>query len=177
MVNDVALLLIDIQLGFIEVDEPVYQAQEMLSRFKSLLNKARYAGVPVIYLRHDNEPTIDGPIHPKIAPSKHDLVISKQTPNSFFETNLHQQLQLRGIKRLVIAGFQSEMCITATSMRARELGYEIILVEDGHSTFDFEQPAQVIIAERNQTLSEVATLCKAESIKFTHLIQHANQNM
>ena len=60
-------------------------------------------------------------------------MVQKQTPDAFHETNLHSELESRGIRKLVIAGLQTEYCIDTTCRRASSLGYDIILVENAHS--------------------------------------------
>lgn len=40
------------------------------------------------------------------------------------------------MKRIVIAGIQSEICIDAICRRAYSLGYDVTLVRNGHSTYD-----------------------------------------
>jgi nicotinamidase-related amidase len=51
MINDTALLVIDVQKGMFAEDHPVYQAEELLATIGDLLAKARTAEVPVIYIQ------------------------------------------------------------------------------------------------------------------------------
>ena len=90
MGSDTALLVVDVQVGFIEGDPPVYQAADMVARIKGLIGKARAAHAPVIYVQHNTDPDIDGPVHPDIAPAEGDVVVLKYTPDSFHETALKQ---------------------------------------------------------------------------------------
>lgn len=169
---DTALLVVDMQVGFFESNPPVDRAGDMLRNVKSLINRARRAQIPIIYIQHDSDPDYDGPIHPSIAPSERDTVILKYTPDSFHETTLQQELNWRGIRRLVIVGLQSEFCISATCRRAHVLGYEVILVEDAHSTFDNPPlTAQKIIAQQNETLREIVTLQTAKAVNFRKLVK------
>jgi len=41
-----------------------------------------------------------------------------------------------GIERLVVMGYASEICVDSTVRRAVGLGYEVVLVADGHTTHD-----------------------------------------
>src|SRR5215210_1102199 len=114
MINDTALLVIDVQKGMLE-DHPVYQAEELLATISDLLAKARSAQVPVIYIQHNGgpdhplEPGSEGwPIHPAIAPDEGEPVVGKATPDSFHETTLQAELAARGITKLVVAGIQTE---------------------------------------------------------------------
>ena len=162
--ENTALLIIDVQTGFTDNEQAVHQADAMLTRIRGLIDGAHQADVPVVYVRHDEEPEIDWPIHPTIAPREDEMVIGKMTPDSFHETDLKQTLEQLGVQKLVIAGFQSEYCISTTSRRAAELGYDVVLVQDAHSTFDGEEAATQIIDRHNQQLGAVATM--AEDVVF-----------
>ena len=138
--NDTALLIIDMQLGNFSEPDPIYKGDELLEKVKSLIAKARSAQTPIVYIQNNGgsgEPDEYGTpgweIHPSIAPVKGDVVVQKQTPDAFHETNLHSELESRGIRKLVIAGLQTEYCIDTTCRRASSLGYDIILVENAHS--------------------------------------------
>ncbi len=99
---------------FSEPDYPVYQEQALLANVSTLIEKARAAGVPVIYVQHSD----GGPqeplwpekpgwqIHPAIIPRPGEAIIHKKTPDSFYGTTLQKELESRGIKQLVISGMQ-----------------------------------------------------------------------
>ncbi|HEX6557725.1 MAG TPA: isochorismatase family protein, partial [Ktedonobacteraceae bacterium] len=77
----------------------------------------------------------------------------KEAPDSFHETRLQEELAARGIKRLVIAGAQTQMCIDSTVRRAVADGYDVLLAGDAHTTDDSETlPAEKIVAFFNETL-------------------------
>jgi nicotinamidase-related amidase len=63
---------------------------------------------------------------------------------------------------------QTEYCVDTTCRRAYSLGYDIVLVEDGHSTWDTEHlAASQVIAHHNATLGGwFATLRVASDIAF-----------
>ncbi len=73
-----------------------------------------------------------------------------------------------GIKKLIVGGIQTEYCVGTTSRRAYSLGYEVTLVEDGHSTWDNKHiTAKQVIAHHNTTLDGWAvTLKPAKEIQF-----------
>jgi nicotinamidase-related amidase len=167
MSSDTALLVIDVQEGFITSNPPIYQAEEMLERIGDLIKRAHAAQVPVIYVRHDEEPTIDGPIHPAIAPTGDEPVVSKMTPDSFYQTDLQDHLANLGVKNLVLCGFQTEYCIDTTTRRAFSMGYHFTLVENAHSTFgSLIIDAQTMIAHHTRVLSGFAKVAPAAKITF-----------
>lgn len=164
-----ALLVIDAQVNFFEGNPPVFQAQAMMARIQGLIERARQAEVPVIYVQADDAPEFDGPIHPDIAPQPDEPVVLKYTPNSFHKTDLQAQLMARGITRLIVVGFQTELCIDTTCRRAWDLGYDVWLVKDAHSTFDFDDAvltAEQTIAHHTHILDMFATIKAADEITF-----------
>ena len=158
--SDVALLVIDVQMFGFGEDSPVYAGESLIARIGDLVARARAAGVPVIYVQHCGaKGEIDEPgspaweIHPAIAPAEGELVVQKRHPDAFQETTLLQELESRNVKRLVVAGMQTEYCVDTTCRRAYSLGYDVVLAEDAHSTWDTEHlAAPQIIAHHNATL-------------------------
>ena len=175
--GETALLIIDVQNVFFDKysSDYAYHVDEILNRIKGMISRARKAGVPVIYIQHDEdegfplEPGKPGwQINPEIAPTKEDLIIHKRTPDSFYGTSLQAELETRGIRRLIIAGFQTEWCIDTTVRRAYSLEYDVTVVEDAHSTCDtMILKAPQIIAHHNSIFGgRFAKLKKAEDIDF-----------
>ena len=141
-----ALLVIDVQTGLIDGQFQVYQAETMLKRIKTIIEKARLARVPVIFVQHIEDIANDGPIHPSITLQPGELTVLKVTPDAFHETNLKQELDKLKISHLVIVGFQTNYCINATATQAHNLGYEVSIIKDAHSTIDSEsENAEAII--------------------------------
>ena len=154
------LLVIDLQRGMFTGSEAPHEGEAVLSRVADLLERARAQGVPVLHVQHDGGPGDDlerlGPgweIHPAVAPRAGEPVVEKSQCSAFHGTGLHGELQARGITRLVIAGMQTEYCIDTNCRAAHGLGYEVVLIEDGHTTFDTPvlSGAQ-IVAHHNRTL-------------------------
>lgn len=178
MANHTALVVIDMQTGVFQsaIIPPVSDATKLLSNVGKLIENARNASIPVIFVQHKGgvgHPlefnTSGWQIHSSIAPSNQDLVIQKSTPDSFHDTNLQKELDSRHIRELVIAGIQTEFCIDTTCRRAFSLGYKVVLAKDAHGTWDTEQlSAQQIIAHHNHVLSEwFAETKEVSQISFT----------
>jgi nicotinamidase-related amidase len=175
MDNKTALLVIDVQVGNFEENSPVYNGDELLSTIVGLIHQARAGAIPVLYIQHCGpEGAIDQPdtpgweIHPAIAPIKGEVVVQKRNPDAFQDTSLQRELQSMGIKKLIIAGLQTEYCVDTTCRRAYSLGYDVILVKDAHSTWDTDLlPASQIIAHHNDVLGGwFAKLKEADEIEF-----------
>lgn len=175
MKDPTALLVIDVQLGMFNEAEPVYGAEALLATLRGLIDRAHAAGAPVIYIQHcglGEHPIRPGqpgwPIHPRIAPAEGDTVVHKNHPDSFQDTNLQATLEAAGIRNLVLCGIQTEYCVDTTCRRAYSLGYDVTLVQDGHTTWDNQSiPATQIIAHTNETLGGwFARITAADQIQF-----------
>lgn len=161
-----ALLVIDVQRGILNDPKLAHKKEndkaldETVARIARLIERARTASVPVIYVQHDGGPghrlepgTSGWPIRPEIAPQHGEPVIRKRACDAFFETTLRADLAAGSITQLVICGCMTQYCIDTTVRRAVSLGYDVVLVADGHMTADmgalrFEQ----IIAHHNAVL-------------------------
>jgi nicotinamidase-related amidase len=143
-----ALLVIDVQQGLFQRSNPIYKAKELLENINTLVKRAHGAGIPVFYIQHANKGTLvqgsdEWQLHPQMQPVEVDFIIHKRHGNAFKDTTLGQELESRQINRLVATGLLTNGCVKATCIAAQKLGYEVILVQDGHSNFN-RQAASVI---------------------------------
>ena len=155
MSTDTALVVIDAQIGVVG---EAYHHDEVLENIQLLLDRARRSGTPVIYVQHNGGGMEPGmplwQIHPAVTPREGEPVIQKESPDSFHETRLQEELVARGIKSLVITGGQTQICVDTTVRRAVAQGYDVLLASDAHTTEDTETlPAENIIAFYNETLN------------------------
>ena len=145
-----ALVIIDAQKSLI--DEGPWNAEHVLEQIAHLAASAREASAPVTFIR-DRRVEPDGSLHPKLTAFAGDIQIEKSYSDSFLETDLIEQLQAKGVRRLVIAGLQTDYCIDTTCRRAASLGFEVVLVGDAHTTFNHEYlSAEQIVAHHNHIL-------------------------
>jgi nicotinamidase-related amidase len=159
--SDSALLIIDVQIGLVELI-PAQILAGVLSRIGTLLSRARISEKPVIYIQHDGPKghplethTKGWDIHPSIKPLENESIVRKRESDSFFETTLQEELTKRGIKHLVIAGGMTEYCVDTTCRRATSLGYDVTLARDAHLTRDNGVlTAANIIAHHNFVLDD-----------------------
>ena len=155
-----ALVLIDTQVNMFDPEHPVAGAEDLLERLAELLGRARVAHMLVAFVRNCGgalDPDVRGTpgweIHPDLQPLDGELIFDKTTPNAFETTSLAEDLKARGIKRLVIAGLQSDFCIRETTLGALDRGFEVTLISNGHSTYDAgDIPAAEVTATVNAEL-------------------------
>ncbi len=177
MPSKTALVLLDAQVNMFEDSTAAFNAERLLWSLQELLLKARQAGVNIIHIQHNggegypDEPGTPGwAIHPILAPRAGEMVLQKSTPDAFADTNLDYELRSRNITRLVLAGLQSELCIHVTLRRAVDLGYEVLLVRDAHSTFDTDDmSASEWVELVNAELSSFATVLPSSEVDFLTL--------
>ncbi len=150
-----ALGVIDVQNSLL--DEGPWQPELLLERVEGLIQKARTAGVPIVFVT-DRRVEPDGTIHPSLSVAPGDLRVEKSAFNSFEDTPLDEMLRGQGVERFVVAGLQTDYCINATCRGGAALGYEVVLASDAHSTNDEpDKPAAQIIAEHNAALGDLKT--------------------
>ena len=166
----VALLVIDVQQGLFERSAPIYRAEQLLENIQLLIHNARQAGAAVFFIQHANESLlVEGSaawqLHAALEPLESETILHKRHGNAFQETALQELLEAGGVEQLVIAGLVTYGCVRATCIGALELGYQVVLVEDGHSSW--HKQAGALIEEWNQKLNELgATLRKASQVDF-----------
>lgn len=145
-----ALLVIDVQN---DVVEDGFDRDAVVDRISKVVNAARRAAVPVVYVQHEDDwmkPGSEGwHIRAEVAPMDNEPIVAKKYPDSFVETTLQETLAELGIGHLIVAGAQSDACIRATSHRALSEGYDVTLVSDAHTTSAREFDGVTITAEQN----------------------------
>jgi nicotinamidase-related amidase len=144
-----AMLIIDVQnaiLGSADTPRQIKNhaaLDEVAARIAALIGRARSQRIPVLFVQHDGPPgyrletgTPGWEIRPEIAPMAGEPVLHKKACDSFFETTLAAELESRRIGKLIVAGCMTQYCVDTTVRRAVSLGYDVVLVSDGHMTAD-----------------------------------------
>jgi nicotinamidase-related amidase len=163
-----ALMVIDVQK---DVVGEALNTDGVVRNINSLIEKARASNTPIIWVQHSDDYLVQGTdgweFVDELKPNTQDLRIYKTEPSSFVGTPLHEELQSRGIKSLIITGAQTDMCVNATSNDAAAMGYHVTLASDSHTTVDTpSQTAQQIIDEKNSKFEKLGKVLPAESITF-----------
>ena len=120
---------------------------EAASNAAQLLAIFRERGWPTFHIQHLSVqegatfflPDTEGAgLHGSIAPQGDELVIQKHYPNSFRETTLLQELESQDVKKLIICGAMSHMCIDATTRAAFDHCFDCTVVQDACATRNLE---------------------------------------
>jgi nicotinamidase-related amidase len=138
-----ALLIIDVQEFYFPGGHvPLVNPEAASEKTATVLQMFRNQGLPVIHIQHAG----GVPIHKNVAPLPGEKVITKKEANSFNGTDLLNYLITRKIKRLVICGMQTQMCVEATTRAAYDFGFKCIVVEDACATRDLKYGRRTIFA-------------------------------
>lgn len=137
-----ALLVIDVQNGIVELGD----FKEELSRMEYIIEDFEENKDPVIFIRHTDDDE-GSPLYKDSAGSElhhslkdyADQVIEKQTPSSFFNTELSDVLEELGVEHLFIIGFNTELCCMFTAIAAYDRGYKVTFIEEATGTVNTEE--------------------------------------
>jgi nicotinamidase-related amidase len=142
------LLLVDVING---LDFPgsgalVRAAERAAPHIRKLAERAREAGVPVVYVndnfgqwRSDFARTYEQCVQPDqpgrrvsehLKPQGNDYFVLKPQHSGFYCTTLEPLLQHIGAEKLVITGFATNLCVLFTANDAYMRGFEVVVPAD-----------------------------------------------
>lgn len=143
-----ALLVIDVQNG---VAEGAFMRDAVIGNISQLVDRARKAGVPVVWVQHSDDEMPIGSAEWKfvgdVAPRDDEPVVHKKFRSSFEQTTLEDELRGMNVGRLIVCGMQTNNCIRHTTHAALERGYDVTLVADAHTTTGYEWNGHAVSAE------------------------------
>jgi len=149
-----AVLVIDVQNGVVG---GAHARDSVVANVGSVVDKARDADVPVVWVQHASDGLQPGSeewqIVPELSPGDGEPHVDKRYPDSFEETSLESVLSDLGVGRLVVVGAQTDECVRSTLHGALVRGYDATLVSDAHTTEDLSPwgapPPELVIAHTN----------------------------
>lgn len=136
-----ALIMIDCQNTYRQGIMQLEGVEPALLVCAELLERARSAGTPIIYIQHDagagspyDVRAEIGQIASIVAPRAGESVITKLYPSSFEKTDLDARLKAYGVTDLVLAGFMTHVCVNSTARAAFNHGYRPSVVASATAT-------------------------------------------
>lgn len=166
--NESVLMVIDVQK---DVVANGFETERVVMNINSLISQARATDTPVIWVQHSDEFLVKGTdgwnFVDELTPMEVEYRIHKTNPSSFEGTELLELLTNLGAKNLIITGAQSDFCINATSNEGVQLGFNVTLVADAHTTEDTPNlTAQEIIFEKNQSFASLGRVVQTSEVSF-----------
>lgn len=153
---DRALLVIDVQNEYFSGLLPVTHPAGSLDNILKAMDAASAQGLAVVVVRHAS-PRPESPtfrqgstaweLHPEVARRPRDLLLEKNLPGSFTGTALEAWLKERGISKLAIAGYMTQMCCDTTARQAFHLGYGVEFLSDATGALAIQNQAGAVTAE------------------------------
>jgi nicotinamidase-related amidase len=147
--STVALLLVDVinDLAFPGADRLIRSAETMSRRLERLADRARAAGVPVIYVndnfgrwRSDWRQVIERCLAEgspgrrmvgRLQPHPEDYFVLKPRHSGFYSTTLDLLLHDLGTRTVIVTGVATDICVLFTANDAYMRGYHVIVPRDG----------------------------------------------
>jgi len=146
--SPIALILIDVinDLEFDEAEQLLEHALPMARRLAELKQRAKAAGIPVIYVNdnfgrwrsdfnaqveHCLQSSVRGkPIAELLRPQKDDYFILKPKHSGFFSTTLDTLLEYLGVKTVVLTGIAANICVLFTANDAYMRDLHLVVPSD-----------------------------------------------
>ena len=168
--SNAALLVVDVQRGLFRRPSAVHNEEALINNIVKLISDAHETKVQVIHVQHFNK-ALHGTglasikMHPSIELAENDIVLYKEQTSAFKNTTLTEELEKRNLNKVIVVGLVTQGCIKSTCLEGKELGYDIVLVADGHSNYN--QNAEEIINQWNEKLRKAnITVLNTRDIHF-----------
>jgi nicotinamidase-related amidase len=147
-----ALILLDLQNGIL--DRFQGDVNSYLTRVSEAIKASREAGINIIYVRTcfrpghpeiskrnfsaskiaslggavEGDPWVE--ISPKVAPLKHDIIVTKRRVSAFSGSDLDCVLRGLDVDGLVLTGIATSGAVLSTIRQAADLDFRITVIED-----------------------------------------------
>ncbi|KAK6458342.1 Isochorismatase-like protein [Scheffersomyces xylosifermentans] len=157
-----AFILIDLQNDYYPDGKfPLVGVKEATENAATLLNEIRKLkdDYLIIHVRHEfpgdasqapffGQGTEGSQIYEGVKSEPGEIVITKNSPNSFIQTDLQKILDENKVSDIIIVGAMTHMCVQGTSRAAAEKGYKVTVIEDAVATRDLEHGGVVVPAKQ-----------------------------
>ncbi|WP_221358162.1 isochorismatase family protein [Streptomyces beigongshangae] len=133
-----ALVLIDLMDRIVGLPMEPRKGPEVLSACEKLIAAFRAADAPVVLVRAERPGVAEQPPGSGLVAglaADGDIEIVKRTFSAFQDTGLDERLRERGVTTVVIGGIATNLGVESTGRVARDLGYDVVFVEDTMATY------------------------------------------
>jgi len=170
--DKVALLIIDMMnpFDFDGADKLLPKARRAAEAILKLRAQADAGGVPVVYVNdnfgewHSEKSRLVDRAHDglasELAPRESDYFIIKPQFSAFYATNLAVLLPKLGVRRLVLTGVATDICVLFTAADAHMRDYALWVPEDAVAAESDERAAGALAIIRAHMGGETAPVCE-----------------
>ena len=134
------VLIMDFQQRI--VNNVASEPDSVVRNAAKVLDGARRAGIPVIYVVHRGgafaEYAPDLEIHDGVTPAEGEAVITKVKPGPFSTTALDVNLREMGKDTLIVMGVATSGCVLSAVRWATDVNYNFVVVSDACADGDPE---------------------------------------
>jgi nicotinamidase-related amidase len=175
------LVILDAQNEYVTGRLPLAGIEAAIAEAARLLAAARAAGTPVIHVVHHTAPgkpifdpdTPAAAIVAELTPIDGETVMVKRLPNAFTGTPLAERLDeiaaATGRRSLLLAGFMTHNCVSATARAALDRGLPVTIVATATATRDLPSPLGGVIPAAVVQEAELAALADRTAVVVASL--------
>ena len=154
-----ALVVIDVQNEYFDGALPITGRKDSLGQICRVMDAAEKSGIPRIVVQHTmlskdlpifQRGTPQWELHADIASRGSELVVEKNLPGSFTNTELETWLRKNGVDTLVVSGYMTHMCCDTTAREAVHRGFKVEFLSDATGTLPLDNSAGKVSAEELQ---------------------------
>ncbi|HEY7628832.1 MAG TPA: cysteine hydrolase family protein [Ilumatobacteraceae bacterium] len=137
---DAILIVIDAQREYLDGRLPLDGIEAALDNISRLLTESRASSGKIVHVLHKGRAggsfDLDdgGRVIDQVAPVGGEAVVYKSLPNSFAATELRDVIAGFGDLPVVLTGFMTHMCVSATARAALDAGLAATVVGDACAT-------------------------------------------
>jgi nicotinamidase-related amidase len=161
-----ALIVIDVQQGFLDPRWGRRNNPEAERNIAALLAAWRKAGRPLFHVQHGSRseqgaffPGTPGhAFKPDAMPLPAETVVPKDVNSAFIGTDLEARLRAAGIATVVLCGLTTDHCVSTTARMAGNFGFRTFLVEDACATHERTGPDGTWFSAEQMHATAVASL-------------------
>ncbi|NQY27904.1 MAG: isochorismatase family protein [Flavobacteriaceae bacterium] len=143
MKNKKALLVIDMQKGSFIPKTPRFDTKGTVDRINELAQLFRAHHFPILFIQHDGTEenefipnTNEWELLDDLVIESNDIFINKYANDVFYNSELQSKLIELNVEELYITGCATDFCVESTIQSALTKDYNIVVVENGHTTGD-----------------------------------------
>lgn len=129
------------QKGSFTPETPRYETDSVVEKINALAAMFRRNSWPVVFVQHNGSAmgefipnTCDWELLDDLVVGEDDIMVEKFANDVFYNTGFDAKLKGLNVNELVVTGCATDFCVESTIQSALVKDYDILVVEDGHTT-------------------------------------------